>query len=166
MLLRPIFLLCRRALPLSTRTRKMSANPVTVPVLDVQALSSVINPGGELPNKPVPGAKEYYPLSDPAIGSALDAVCRRHSVHPMTQADSVSFTVTVPTSRTTGLGEFIFETIISLQLSMLIELRCDRNKNLPKLFQPIKLRNVTFKNRIWVVRIRTSHAIVPQCTLS
>lgn len=134
----------------------MSANPVTVPVLDVQALSSVINPGGELPNKPVPGAKEYYPLSDPAIGSALDAVRRRHPAHPMTQADSVSFTATVPTSRATGLGEFNSENIISL----LSQLRCDRNKNLPKLFQPIKLRNVTFKNRIWVVRIRTSDAIV------
>lgn len=163
MLLRPIFLLRRRALSLSTRTRTMSANPVTVPVLDVQALSSVINPGGELPNKPVPGAKEYYPLSDPAIGSALDAVRRRrHSAHLMTQADSVNSTVTVPTSRTTGLGESIFDNIISL----LIKLPCDRNKNLPKLFQPIKLRNVTFKNRIWAVRIRTSDAIAPQCTLS
>lgn len=80
----------------------MTANPVTVPVLDVQALSNVIHPGGELPNKEVPGAKEYYPLSEPAIGSALDS-----SDWP-------------------------------------------RNKNLPKLFQPVKLRDVTFKNRIWV----------------
>lgn len=50
-------------------------NPVTLPVLDVQALSRQHEPTGELINKAVPGAKEFYPLTEPAIGTALPAVC-------------------------------------------------------------------------------------------
>lgn len=45
-----------------------------VPVMDMSNLSKVIDPAGQLPNKPVPGAKEYYPLNEPEIGSALSDV--------------------------------------------------------------------------------------------
>ncbi|KAF8333962.1 FMN-linked oxidoreductase [Cantharellus anzutake] len=59
-------------------------------------------PSGPLPNKHVPNANEYYPLSEPAPGTALPA-----EEYP-------------------------------------------ENKNLPKLFQPLTIRGVTFKNRLWV----------------
>jgi len=55
-----------------------------------------------LTNTRVPGAREFYPLSVPAIGTPLPA-----------------------------------------------EEGWPQNKELPKLFQPLKIRDVTFKNRIW-----------------
>jgi len=45
-----------------------------VPVLESQQLSKTHEPGGEFPNRHVPGAKEYYPLTEPAAGTALLAV--------------------------------------------------------------------------------------------
>jgi len=59
-------------------------------------------PGGPLPNKHVPNAREYYPLSTPTAGTALSS------------------------------NEF------------------PQNRDLPKLFQPLTIRGVTFKNRLWV----------------
>ncbi|KAF8333982.1 FMN-linked oxidoreductase [Cantharellus anzutake] len=59
-------------------------------------------PGGLLPNKHVPNANEYYPLSEPAPGTALP------------------------------VDEY------------------PQNKDLPILFQPLTIRGVTFKNRLWV----------------
>lgn len=43
--------------------------------LPVSELSRTHAPAGEFPNKHVPGAKEYYPLTEPPIGTALPAVC-------------------------------------------------------------------------------------------
>ena len=76
-------------------------------------------------NKPVPGAKEFYPLNEPSIGTALSPVgptppdvcsrCCRRSKQVLSQE-------TFP-----------------------------RNKDLPPLFTPLTIRGVTFANRIFVV---------------
>ncbi|KAF8313766.1 FMN-linked oxidoreductase [Clavulina sp. PMI_390] len=51
----------------------LSNNPV-IHVLPVEdSLSFIHEPSGPLANKHVPGAKEYYPLNQPAIGSAFSS---------------------------------------------------------------------------------------------
>ncbi|KAF8313826.1 FMN-linked oxidoreductase [Clavulina sp. PMI_390] len=78
-------------------------NGKVIPVLPVEdGLSFTHEPTGPLANKPVPGAKEYYPLNEPAIGTAFPAT---------------TFA---------------------------------KNATLPKLFTPIKIRDMEVKNRIWV----------------
>jgi len=47
-----------------------------VPVLESQQLSKTHEPAGEFPNRHVPSANEYYPLTEPAVGTALPAVCQ------------------------------------------------------------------------------------------
>jgi len=69
-------------------------------------------------NKPVPGAREYYPLNEPEIGSYMSTV--RPSSIFNNIADRVAF---------------------------------QDVDNSPVMFQPLTIRGVTFKNRIFVVRM-------------
>src|SRR5258708_3363859 len=70
----------------------------------------------------VPNAREYYPLSTPTAGTALSS------------ASSFYSCVCIPnTDHGAQQNEFL------------------QNRDLPKLFQPLAIRGVTFKNRLWVV---------------
>lgn len=73
-------------------------------------------------NKRVPGAKEFYPLNEPAIGTTLSPV-------GATPSDACS--------RCRG--------------SICSQETFPRNKDLPPLFTPLTIRGVTFPNRIFVV---------------
>jgi hypothetical protein len=40
-----------------------------------QQLSKTHEPAGEFSNRHVPGTQEYYPLTEPPVGTALPSVC-------------------------------------------------------------------------------------------
>lgn len=50
------------------------AIPGVLPVLEPRKLSEIHEPGGEFPNRHVPGASQYYPLTEPSVGTALPSV--------------------------------------------------------------------------------------------
>ena len=76
-------------------------------------------------NKPVPGAKEFYPLNEPSIGTTLSPVGS-----------------TPPDACPRGCRR---------SKQVLLQETFPRNKDLPPLFTPLKIRGVTFANRIFVV---------------
>jgi hypothetical protein len=76
-------------------------------------------------NKPVPGAKEFYPLNEPSIGTTLSPV---GSAPP-----DVCLRGCRRSKRVLPQETFL------------------RNKDLPPLFTPLTIRGVTFANRIFVV---------------
>ncbi|KDQ21452.1 hypothetical protein BOTBODRAFT_203681 [Botryobasidium botryosum FD-172 SS1] len=82
--------------------------------------------GKVLPHRSVPNAKEFYPLNVPDIGTPLPAV---FTLQPAICGEVVK---------------------LNSALSSVQE-KFPQNHTIPKLFQPLKIRDTTFKNRIWVV---------------
>ena len=82
-------------------------------------------------NKPVPGAKEFYPLNEPGIGTTMSPV------------------------RECGKVEGVVRALEGLYRSFPRQETFPRNKNLPPLFRTLTIRGVTFPNRIFVVSCTT-----------
>jgi hypothetical protein len=76
-------------------------------------------------NRPVPGAKEFYPLNEPSIGTTLSPV--RVCVQWLVLESEYDY----PHRQETF----------------------PKNKNIPPLFEPLKIRGVMFPNRIFVVSV-------------
>lgn len=51
-----------------------STAPGVAPALGLQQLGKTHEPAGQFPNRHVPGAREYYPLTEPSVGTALSSV--------------------------------------------------------------------------------------------
>lgn len=78
-----------------------NGNGVAVPSYDAVDPNPLKHePAGEHPNRHVPGAKEFYPLSEPAIGTALPAVCIFLRFNYLKLADKISMLSRASSRRT------------------------------------------------------------------
>ena len=93
-------------------------------------------------NKPVPGAKEFYPLNEPSIGTTMSPV-RLHAI-----VSSDTRRAYAPVLGIMGPRHLT----IRLMTHLFRQETFPRNKTLPPLFESLTIRGVTFPNRIFVVR--------------